>query len=154
MGCSPQDGVTLKGVNADWAKAHQLAHVQTRSLQRGQTGFTADAGISLHPASPRSPPLNTSFSALLSLASSKFPLLSFILELVPLLLIVEPLWAHCERRWQGWVYWFITAKVTVLLYNIYDPEKVEILKLYLLFLCGPVDVMSDGAHIVRGTNIE
>lgn len=46
-GCSPQDTVTLKGVNADWAKAHQCAHVRTHSLQRAQTGFTADAGISL-----------------------------------------------------------------------------------------------------------
>lgn len=44
-GCSPQDTVTLKGVNADWAKAHQCAHVRTHSLQRAQTGFTADAGF-------------------------------------------------------------------------------------------------------------
>lgn len=38
-GCSPQDAVTLKGVNADWAKAHQSAHARTHSLQRAQTGF-------------------------------------------------------------------------------------------------------------------
>lgn len=44
-GCSPQDTVTLKGVNADWAKAHRRAHVRTHSLQRAQTGFTAEAGI-------------------------------------------------------------------------------------------------------------
>lgn len=42
--------MTLKGVNADWAKAHQCAHVQMRSLQRAQTGFTADTGISLPPS--------------------------------------------------------------------------------------------------------
>lgn len=46
-GCSPQDAVTLKGVNADWAKAGQRAHVRTHSLQRAQTGFTADAGVLL-----------------------------------------------------------------------------------------------------------
>lgn len=42
-----QDAVTLKGVNADWAKAHQRLHVRTHSLQRAQTGFTADNGILL-----------------------------------------------------------------------------------------------------------
>lgn len=42
-----QDEVTLKGVNADWAKAHQRAHVRTHSLQRAQTGFTADKGTLL-----------------------------------------------------------------------------------------------------------
>lgn len=42
-----QDEVTLKGVNADWAKAHQCAHVRTHSLQRAQTGFTADKGTLL-----------------------------------------------------------------------------------------------------------
>lgn len=47
QGCSPQDTVTLKGVNADWAKAHQCAHVRTHSLQRAQTGFIADARILL-----------------------------------------------------------------------------------------------------------
>lgn len=45
QGCSPPDAVTLKGVNADWAKVHQCAHVRTHSLQRAQTGFTAEAGI-------------------------------------------------------------------------------------------------------------
>lgn len=96
VGCSPQDRVTLKGVNADWAEARQFAHVQTCSLQRAQTGFTADAGISLQiPLSLLH--LFTSFYALLSLTSSKFPLRSFILELVPLAFIVEPLWAHCEQ---------------------------------------------------------
>lgn len=42
--------MTLKGVNADWAKAYQFAHVQTHSLQRTQIGFTADTGISLQPS--------------------------------------------------------------------------------------------------------
>lgn len=51
-GCSSQDTVTLKGVNADWAKAHQFAHVQTHSLQRAQIGFTADTGVSLQPSPP------------------------------------------------------------------------------------------------------
>lgn len=37
--------MTLKGVNADWAKAHQCADVGTHTLQKAQTGFTADTGI-------------------------------------------------------------------------------------------------------------
>ena len=56
MGCSPQDAVTLKGVSADWAKAHQCAHVRTHSLQRAQTGFTADASVLLQPFLPPSTP--------------------------------------------------------------------------------------------------
>lgn len=54
-GCSPQDTVTLKGVNADWAKARQRAHVRTHSLQRAQTGFTAEAGSLLQPFLTPSP---------------------------------------------------------------------------------------------------
>lgn len=55
--CSPQDTVTLKGVNADWAEAHQCAHVRTHSLQRAQTVlFSADDSVLLQPFVPPSPP--------------------------------------------------------------------------------------------------
>lgn len=73
--------MTLKGVNADWAKAHQCAHVRTHSRQRAQTGFTADAGILLQPFLPPSPPV---VSPLLSLAL--IPLLSLALGIISSLL--------------------------------------------------------------------
>lgn len=60
-GVHAQDEVTLRGVNADWAKARQRAHVRTHSLQRAQTGFTADNGTLIQPSLPSTaPPLPSS----------------------------------------------------------------------------------------------
>lgn len=85
--------MTLKGVNADWAKAHQCAHVRTHSLQRAQTGFTADAGIfTVAPFSPS--PLSLSFSFPLNP-----PLLSFLCRVSSIVEHCLGLYVQCNVLW-------------------------------------------------------